>query len=131
MAHAGVVQLSCDCFSQQLSGPDILPRAGEPRRLLPRGRRGEMPVRPGLQDLLPLHLLVSTVFIGYRDYHLVTRKSDIVTIFPILKANFSTVASLPCDYLLVHLSDIVTIVTRKLSQCSAITSCDTVCNPWH
>ena len=33
-----------------------------------------------------------------------------MTIFPIPKANFSTAASLPCDYLLVHLSDIVTIL---------------------
>ena len=51
-----------------------------------------------------------TVFIGYCDYHLVTRTSDITTIFPIPKANFSTVALLPCDYLLVYLLDIVTIL---------------------
>ena len=36
--------------------------------------------------------------------------SDIVTIFPIPKANFSTVALLPCDYSLVYLLDIVTIL---------------------
>ena len=44
-----------------------------------------------------------TVDIGYFDYHLVTRISDIVTIFLIPKANFSTAALLPCDYLLVYL----------------------------
>ena len=52
----------------------------------------------------------STVDIGYCDYRLATRISDIVTIFPIPKANFSTVAVLPCDYLLVHLLDIATIL---------------------
>ena len=39
-----------------------------------------------------------------------THISEIVTIFLIPKANFSTVALLPCDYLLVYLSDIVTIL---------------------
>ena len=41
--------------------------------------------------------------------------SDIVTIFPIPKANFSTVALLPSDYLLVYyLFDIVTILLWPL-----------------
>ena len=48
------------------------------------------------------HKVSDTVFIGYCDYHLVTLISDIVTIFPITKGNFSTAASLPCDYLLVY-----------------------------
>ena len=48
--------------------------------------------------------------IGYCDYHLVTRISDIETTFSISKANFSTVALLPCDYLLVNLLDIVTLL---------------------
>ena len=52
----------------------------------------------------------STVFIGYCDHHLVTRISDIVTTIPIPKANFRTVALLSCDYLLVYLLDIVTIL---------------------
>ena len=51
-----------------------------------------------------------TVFIEYCYKHLVTHILDIVTIFPIPKANFSTVALLPCDYLLVYLFDIVTIL---------------------
>ena len=41
---------------------------------------------------------VRTVFIGYCAYHLVTRTSDIVNIFPIPKANFRTAVLLPCDY---------------------------------
>ena len=53
----------------------------------------------------------NTVFIGYCDYHLVTRVSDIVTIFPIPKANLSTVALLLLrDYLLEYLLDIATIL---------------------
>ena len=57
-----------------------------------------------------VHSKLYTVFIGYCDYHLVTRITDIVTIFPIPEANFSTAASLPCYYLLVYLLDIVTIL---------------------
>ena len=52
---------------------------------------------------------LSAVFIGYCDYHLVTCISDIVTIFPIPKANFGTAALLPCDCLLGNSLDIVTI----------------------
>ena len=63
---------------------------------------------------------VRTVFIGYCDQHLVTRIQDIVTIFPIPRANFSIVASLPCDYLLVNLLDIVVCdsfaLVRRQSQ---------------
>ena len=51
-----------------------------------------------------------TVFIEYCYKHLVTHILDIVTIFPIPKANFSNVALLPRDYSLVYLSDIVTIL---------------------
>ena len=51
-----------------------------------------------------------TVENGNCDYRLVTPISDIVTIFPIPKANFCTAALLPCDYLLVYLLDIVTIL---------------------
>ena len=51
--------MRCENFSQELSGPDNLPRAGEPRRVLPRGWRSEMPIRPGLQDIPQLDLLVS------------------------------------------------------------------------
>ena len=54
-----------------------------------------------------------TVFVGYCDYNFVTHKPDIVTIFPIPKANFSTVALLPCDYQLVYLSDIVTTLGTR------------------
>ena len=50
------------------------------------------------------------------DYHLVTRLSDIVTIFPIPKANFSTVTLLPCDYLLVYILDIGTILSWSLGS---------------
>ena len=39
-----------------------------------------------------------------------TRISDVVTIFPIPKANFGTVALFHCDYLLVYLLDFVTIL---------------------
>ena len=39
-----------------------------------------------------------------------TRISDIVTVFPIPKANFSTVSLLPCDCLLVYLLDFVIIL---------------------
>ena len=51
-----------------------------------------------------------TVFIEYCYKHLVTHILDIVTIFPIPKAYFNTVAILPCYYLLVYLLDIVTIL---------------------
>ena len=45
---------------------------------------------------------MQSLYIGYCDYHLVTCISDIATISPIPKANFSTAAVLRCDYLLVY-----------------------------
>ena len=49
--------------------------------------------------------------------------SDIVTIFPIPKANFSTVALLPRDYLLVYLLDIVTILPSSQIKIKSVAFC--------
>ena len=76
------------------------------RRRSPRDEVGQLPLADPLQRLVHLESkhsnvcnlayciadIISTVFIGNCDLHLVTRTSDIVTIFPIPKANFSTVS---------------------------------------
>ena len=57
-----------------------------------------------------------TVGMGYCDYHLVTLVSVLIgycDYFPNSQVNFSTVALLPCDYLLVILLDIVTILAMS------------------
>ena len=79
------------------------------------GRNGETRPSTHLASCPPFEIEaklfgISTVFIGYCHYHLVTHISDIVTILPITKANISTVPLLPRDYLLVYLLDIVTVL---------------------